>query len=143
MLAGQVPGVDVVITEGALRQAVGPPWVMREQLSLLATVAETGRAPATLAPRPGGADASWSLRVLPFAAGAHAAAGSGPMTLLRFAEATALGVVHLPALSGGISLEGRDDVTRYLRTFTGLQAAALTAARSARLLRALAGRYGD
>jgi transcriptional regulator with XRE-family HTH domain len=140
--AGQVPELDVVVTEGALRQAVGPPWVMREQLGLLAAVAETGLAPAFPAGCPGGAGPGWSLRVLPFAAGAHAAAGSGPMTVLRFAQAPALGVVHLPALSGGISLEGRDDVARYLRTFTGLRAAALDAPRSARLLRALAGRYG-
>ena len=147
-LSGQVPELDVVITEGALRQTVGPPWVMREQLGLLATVAETGMAPVAPGLPPGRADdnlagrgAGAALRVLPFAAGAHAAAGSGPMTLLRFAEAPAIGVVHLPALSGGISLEGRDDVTRYLRAFTQLRAAALNPARSARLLRALAGRY--
>ena len=143
VIAGQAPGLDLVITEGALRQAVGPRWVMREQLGLLATVAETGAGPASPAARAGGPGPRWSLRVLPFAAGAQAAAGSGPMTVLRFAEAPALGVVHLPALSGGISLEGRDDVARYLRTFTGLRAAALTGPRSARLLRALAGRYGD
>ena len=42
VLAGRAPRLEVVITEGALRQAVGPPRVMREQLGWLADVAETG-----------------------------------------------------------------------------------------------------
>jgi transcriptional regulator with XRE-family HTH domain len=135
VLAGRAPSLEIVITEGALRQVVGPPWVMREQLSLLADAAEKGtRAP--LAPE---TSARISLRVLPFTAGAHAAAGAGSMTLLRFAEAPEIGVVHLAALSGGVSLEGRDEVVRYLRTFTQLSAASLTAARSARLIRVIAG----
>jgi transcriptional regulator with XRE-family HTH domain len=138
VLGDRAAALDVVITEGAVRQTVGPPWVMREQLGLLATVAETGRAAAPAGQPAGLAE----LRVLPFTAGAHAAAGSGPMTLLRFAEAPAIGVVHLAALSGGVSLEGRDEIARYLRAFTQLRAAALTPSRSAKLLRALASRSG-
>jgi len=121
---------------------VGAPWVMRDQLTLLAAAAETGFADGVPAAEAAPGERSRvSLRVLPFAAGAHAAAGCGPMTLLRFAEAPEIGVVHLAALSGGVSLEGREEVGRYLRTFTQLRAAAFDQARSARLIRGLADRY--
>jgi transcriptional regulator with XRE-family HTH domain len=142
VLAGRVPGLDIVLTEGALRQTVGPPRVMREQLAQLAAVAETGftdgqhdaRVPAARRSRA-------SLRVLPFAAGAHAAAGCGSMTLLRFAETPEIGVVHLAALSGGVSLDGREEVSRYLRAFSSLRSAALSPSRSAQLIRAAARSY--
>jgi transcriptional regulator with XRE-family HTH domain len=141
VLADRAPGLDVVITEGALRQTVGPPRVMREQLARLAALAETGYADG-LPDGIGEAERSAvSLRVLPFAAGAHAAAGCGSMTLLRFAEAPEIGIVHLAALSGGISLEGRDEVGRYLRTFAQLRGASLPRSRSAHLIRAIARSY--
>ena len=79
--------------------------------------------------------------MLPFAAGAHAVAGCGPMTLLRFAEAPEIGVVHLAGLSGGVCLEGREEVARFLRTFAALRSAALPASRSAQLIRAVARSY--
>jgi hypothetical protein len=79
--------------------------------------------------------------VLPFAAGAHAAAGCGSMTLLRFAETPEIGVVHLAALSGGVSLDDREEVARYLRAFGELRSAALSPARSAQLIRAVARSY--
>jgi transcriptional regulator with XRE-family HTH domain len=141
VVAGRAPSLDVVLTEGALRQAVGPPRVMRQQLARLADLAEAGFA----ADLPGGAGegerSRVSLRVLPFAAGAHAVAGCGPMTLLRFAEAPEIGVVHLAGLSGGVCLEGRAEVTRFLRTFAALRSAALPASRSAQLIRAVARSY--
>jgi len=131
------PRLEVVIAEGALRQAVGGVRVMRRQLGWLAEVAEAGLV-QTL---PDGdevravARARVSLQVLPFAVGAHAAAACGPMTVLRFAQTQTLGVVHLSGLSGGVSLEDREEVARYLRTFGQLRSAALSAPASARLLR--------
>ena len=127
VVAGRAPDMvlDVVITEGALRQTVGAPRVMREQLGRLAAIAAAG----------------YPLRVLPFAAGTHAAAGCGSMTLLRFAEAPEIGVIHLAALSGGISLQGRDEVVRYQRAFDRLRAAALNPSRSAQLIRVLSRSY--
>lgn len=142
VVAGRAPHLDVVITEGALRQAVGPPRVMREQLARLAALTDAG-----VVDDPSGSDvtdaarSAISLRVLPFAAGAHAAAGCGSMTLLRFAETPDIGVIHLAALSGGISLEGREEVSRYLRTFAQLRSAALPPSRSAHLIRAIARAY--
>ena len=142
VVAGRAPSLDIVLTEGALRQTVGPPRVMREQLGRLADLADTGFADGL--PDSGIAEAERSrvsLRVLPFAAGAHAVAGCGSMTLLRFAEAPDIGVIHVAALSGGISLEGRDEVARFLRTFAGLRSAALSTSRSAHLIRAVARSY--
>jgi hypothetical protein len=132
-----------VITEGALRQTVGPARVMREQLAWLADAAEAGYVGPSGGSGVSGPRAPISLRVLPFTEGAHAAAGSGSMTLLRFAEAPEIGIVHLAALSGGVSLEGRAEVGRYLRTFTRLQAAALPPARSARVIRSIARGYNN
>jgi hypothetical protein len=140
VLGARSPRLEVVITEGALRQAVGGLRVMRGQLEWLAEVAEAGLV-ATL---PDGeetgpsAGARVSLQILPFAVGAHAAAGCGPMTVLRFAQGQGLGVVHLAGLSGGVSLEDREEVARYARTFGQLRSAALSASASARLLRAVA-----
>jgi transcriptional regulator with XRE-family HTH domain len=142
VVAGRAPGLDVVLTEGALRQTVGPARVMREQLGRLADLAETGFADGLPGgDAPGGPRSHVSLRVLPFAAGAHAAAGCGSMSLLRFAETPAVGVVHLPALSGGVSLEGREEVGRYTRTFAQLRSAAHSPSRSAQLIRSIARSY--
>jgi hypothetical protein len=142
VLAGRAPGLDIVLTEGALRQTVGEPRVMREQLGRLAAVAETGFTDGRRdADVPDGRRSRASLRVLPFAAGAHAAAGSGSMTLLRFADAPDIGVVHLAALSGGVSLDGREEVARYLRAFAQLRSAALSPSRSAQLIRVVARSY--
>jgi len=134
VLAERSPRLEFVITEGALHQVVGGPDVMRPQLARLASLAAgAGTAGATGATGP-----NISLQVLPFEAGAHAAAGCGSMAILRFADAPGLGVIHLAALSGGgagVGLEAAEDVARYIRTFARLRAAALTPAVSARLLR--------
>ena len=139
VLGARSPRLDVVITEGALRQAVGSPTAMRAQLEWLAAVAGAGRVTGL----PGGGSAPGGparvrLQVVPFAAGAQAAAGGGPMTILRFARNQGIGVVHLSGLSGGVSLEDAAEVGRYLRTFAQLRSAALDPAASARLLRAIA-----
>jgi transcriptional regulator with XRE-family HTH domain len=140
VLGARPTALEIVIAEGALRQAVGGRAVMRAQLGWLAAVAEAGRV-AGLPDGDGsasGGSARISLQVLPFAAGAHAAAGCGPMTILRFARNQGIGVVHLSGLSGGVSLEDAAAVGRYLRTFAQLRSAALAPAASARLLRAIA-----
>lgn len=119
------PALEVILGEGALHQAVGGSAVMRTQLMRLATTADRGE------------EAGITLRVLPFAAGAHAAAGCG-MSVLRFAGAAGVGVVHLGGLSGGVSLDGAEVLERYLRAFAQLRLAALAPAASACLLREMA-----
>lgn len=143
VLGARDPRLEFIVTEGALRQEVGGTYVMRAQLAELAMIAEASVGIA-------GARAAWrgrgkhvpgnvSLQVLPFTSGAHAAAGCGAMTMLRFTAAPDIGVIHLSGLAGGISLEGRDALARYLRAFSELRAAALTPAASARMLRVMAG----
>lgn len=112
--------LTVILGEAALHQAVGGPGVMAGQISHLVQLADDF-------PR-------LTLQVLPFAAGAHAAAGSASLAILRFPDAPSLGVVYLEALSGGVYLESQEDVARYIRAFALLRAAALSAADSARLL---------
>jgi transcriptional regulator with XRE-family HTH domain len=112
--------LSVILGEGALRQAVGGPSVMAGQISHLVRLIDDF--PDLI------------IQVLPFSAGAHAAAGSASLAILRFPDAPGLGVVYLEALSGGVYLESQEDVARYIRAFALLRAAALSAADSMRLL---------
>ena len=119
---------DVVLAEGAVRQLVGGPEVMRRQLRRL----------ANLGSGDGVAVGDVTVRILPFTAGAHPVASSCAVTLLRFATAPGVGVVHLSGLSGGVSLEAQDDLARYARALALLRATALPPAASAQLLRDMA-----
>jgi transcriptional regulator with XRE-family HTH domain len=112
--------LSVVLGEAALHQAVGGPGVMAGQVRHLAWLA--GHVPGL------------TIQVLPFTAGAHAAAGSGSLAVLRFPDAPGLGVVYLEALSGGVYLESQEDVARYIRAFALLRSAALSPAESTQLL---------
>jgi transcriptional regulator with XRE-family HTH domain len=112
--------LSVVLGEAALHQAVGGPGVMARQASHLTRLAR--HVPGL------------TLQVLPFTAGAHAAAGSASLAILRFPDAPGVGVVYLEALSGGVYLESQEDVARYIRAFALLRSAALSPADSARLL---------
>jgi len=112
--------LGVVLAEGALHQVVGGAGVLAAQIGHLIELG--GDCPAI------------TIQVLPFSAGAHAAAGSGSLTILRFPDAPSLGVVYLEALSGGVYLESQADVARHVRAFALLRAAALSPADSARLL---------
>ncbi len=112
--------LSVILGEGALHQAVGGAEVMAGQISHLVRLIDDF--PGLI------------VQVLPFSAGAHAAAGSASLAILRFPDAPSLGVVYLEALSGGVYLESQEDVARYIRAFALLRAAALSAADSMRLL---------
>ena len=115
--------IGVVLGEGALHQAVGGGGVLAGQISHLIKL--SAECPAI------------TIQVLPFSAGARAAAGGGSLAILRFPDAPSLGVVHLGAVSGGVYLESQADVARYIRAFTLLRASALSPADSDRLLRSL------
>jgi hypothetical protein len=123
VLSGSRP-IGVVLGEGALHQAVGGTDVLAGQISHLGKL--NTEYPAV------------TIQVLPFSAGAHAAAGGGSLAILRFPGAPSLGVVSLDALSGGVYLESQADVERYVRAFALLRASALSPADSGRLLRSLA-----
>ncbi len=120
---GSPARLGVILGEGALHQAVGGPDVLAGQITHLIKLAADY--PAV------------TIQVLPFSAGAHVAAGSGSLAILRFPDAPSLGVVYLEALSGGVYLEDQADVARYVRAFALLRAAALSPADSVYLLRNL------
>lgn len=115
------PEIVVVIGEAALRQAVGGREVMRAQLASLADI--SSKFP------------EMSIRVLPFACGAHAAGAAGSFTVLRYAEASDLGVVHLAGISGGAFLDDQQDVMAYASAFEQLEMSALSPHASACLIR--------
>jgi hypothetical protein len=119
------PRLWVILGEGALHQEVGGPGVLAGQIRHLVQLSEDLP--------------DLTLQVLPFSAGAHAAAGSASLAILRFSDAPSLGVVYVEALSGGVYLESQADVARYIRAFALLRASALSAADSVLLLRGLGG----
>jgi transcriptional regulator with XRE-family HTH domain len=114
--------VNVVIGEAALRQQVGSHRVTAGQLDHLSALS---------------GNASVTVQVLPFTAGAQAASGTASFTLLRFGGDIA--VVFVPALTGGIFIDDPAEVASYLHAFTWLRAGALTGPDTARLLRDTAG----
>ena len=112
-----------VLSEGALRQMVGGGDVMRAQLRHLIDIGDRQR--------------NVSLQVLPFAAGAHAAT-SGPFVIITFPGAPDLAVVYLEGHTGGIYLDGEEEVARYTLAFEHLRAAALATAATVSLIEGIA-----
>jgi transcriptional regulator with XRE-family HTH domain len=126
ILGERRPELAVVIGEAVLHQVVGSTAVMQAQLARLTEM-------TTTCPQ-------ITLQVLPFANGAHPAGASGPLSILRFADASSLGLVHLPGPSGGIFLDSPTDVASHARAFVLLSASALTPAATAQVLRGMAAR---
>jgi transcriptional regulator with XRE-family HTH domain len=120
ILGGRQTELAVVIGEAALHQVAGGTGVMRAQLAQLAQAC--------------GDSSQVTCQVLRYSQGADVIANAGPFTILRFAGTYGLGVVHLPAPSGGVLLDSPHDVACYLKVFTHLRAAALTPTASAQLL---------
>jgi hypothetical protein len=118
------PQLTVVISEATLRQEVGGPQVMNDQLARLVRCA--GEYPGI------------TLRVLPFRAGAHAASGSPSHTIMRFPHAPGLGIVSIQALSTGVYLDSPEDVARYQNMFALLGTSALSPTDSAQLIAQIA-----
>jgi transcriptional regulator with XRE-family HTH domain len=119
------PDVHLIIGEAALHQQVGGAGVMLQQLRQIACTAGDSNAV--------------TVQVLPFESGAHAATGDGSLALLHVTETLGLGVVHVGGISGGVCLEGANDLTAYAEVFDQLRAFALSPAKSALMLRGLAG----
>src|ERR1035441_879652 len=126
ILGERRPELAVIIGEAALHQVVSGTEVMRAQLAHLAEMS--------------GTHPQITIQVLPFVGGAHPAGGSGPFSILRFADAPSLGVVHLPGPCGGIILDSPPDVASHAQVFTLLSASALTPAATVQLLQDMAAR---
>lgn len=126
ILEDRSASIEVVLTEAALRQQVGDAAVMHEQLRRLIELATGNRYP-------------WiSLRVVPFSAGAVAAAGFAAFSVLHFKALPAFGIVHLAGTGGGICLEQPEDAFAHGAAFAQTQVKALSHAESLALLRRMA-----
>ncbi|MEU5040519.1 MULTISPECIES: helix-turn-helix domain-containing protein [Streptomyces] len=122
-LVGEAPlELWAVLAEGVLRQQVGGPTVMREQLEHLATMAE----------RP-----NITVQVLPFSRGAHSGM-FGPYLLLSFPRVSALDLVLTETPIGNIWMEQESEVAHYRELFDDARTSALPPTESLRLIRRIA-----
>jgi transcriptional regulator with XRE-family HTH domain len=112
-----------VVDEAALHRSVGGRDVLREQLDQMAAFAELDTV---------------ILRVLPFAAGAHAALAS-EFTILNFGHLDEPDMAYVEHALGALSLDKDGDVTRARLTFERVLSDALDPAESLALIRGLAG----
>ncbi|MDL4770728.1 helix-turn-helix domain-containing protein [Actinomadura xylanilytica] len=119
--AVDAPQMHVVVSEGALRQKIGGPEVMREQLRRLGAACDQD---------------SMAIQVLPFDAGAHPAMQSG-FHLLSFVEPDPT-VAHIAYRTGGLYLEQPSEVDVYEDLFDRLCAKALDAEASRTLIERIA-----
>jgi transcriptional regulator with XRE-family HTH domain len=107
-----------VLDEAVLRRPAGRPGVMRRQLQHLLEAAD----------RP-----NVTIQVIPFAAGAHAAAG-GPFSILRFAERDLPDVVYLEQLTSALYLDKRETVDHYLAVMERLCLEATPSSSTAKII---------
>ena len=115
------PELWAVLDEAALRRPVGGPTVMRAQLRHLLEVIELPNV---------------TLQIVPFRAGAHAAAG-GPFTILRFPGPDVPDVVYLEQLNSALYLGQPDAVIDYMTVMNQLCVQAETGTVSRDMLGAL------
>jgi transcriptional regulator with XRE-family HTH domain len=111
--------VTAVIGEAALRQQVGSPQVTSAQLRYLAEV--SGSCPHV------------SIRILPFAAGAHASSGAG-FRVLQFSQVPSFGLVHIDGPGDGVCTDDPAAVTACTTAFRHMQQYSLTSQESAAML---------
>ena len=113
----------VVISEAAVRQVVGGPAVMRQQVGHLVAVGESAQV---------------GLQVLPFDGLIHPAPDLGALSIVYFGKAQAdLSAAYLPGATAGQLFTGTDAFP-YFHAWEQLEAYALAPEESAALLRQLA-----
>jgi transcriptional regulator with XRE-family HTH domain len=110
-----------VLDEAVLRRPAGRPGVMRRQLQHLLEAAD----------RP-----NVTIQIIPFAAGAHAAAG-GPFSILRFADRDLPDVVYLEQLTSALYLDKRETVDHYMAVMDRLCLEASPSAATAKTINAI------
>jgi transcriptional regulator with XRE-family HTH domain len=122
LLTGPQPAhLWAVLDEAVLRRPAGRPGVMRRQLQHVLQVAE----------RP-----NVTIQIIPFAVGAHAAAG-GQFSILRFAEHDLPDVVYLEQLTSALYLDKRETVDHYMAVMDRLCLEAAPAASTAKAINAI------
>ena len=111
------PKLDAIIDEAVLHRPIGGPEIMSAQISRVIEACELPNV---------------TVRVLPFAAGAHPALDS-TFILLEFEESVP-GVVYVEGLVGHLLLERASDVQRYLQVFERLRTTSLNERKSLDLM---------
>ncbi|MET9807397.1 helix-turn-helix domain-containing protein [Streptomyces halstedii] len=114
--------VHAVIWEAALRQMIGGPRAMRQQLRHLCELMEAPNI---------------DVQVLPFRAGVHSC-GGGPFNILSFAEEGAVDVVHMDGLRSTNWVEGAEESAAYTELFTRTCATSLSPYDSLRFVESIA-----
>jgi transcriptional regulator with XRE-family HTH domain len=122
LLTGPRPAhLWAVLDEAVLRRPAGRPGVMRRQLQQILQAAENPNV---------------TIQVVPFAVGAHAAAG-GPFSILRFSERDLPDVVYLEQLASALYLDKRETVDHYMAVMERLCLEATPAASTAKVINAI------
>jgi len=104
------PRYHVVLDEAVMRRGVGGSALMAAQLDKILATVRSGKA---------------AVQIIPFAAGAYAAA-DGYFVLLEFEEDSNLWpIVFIEGLAGNQYLQHRDDIARYRETIEYLRGLAL------------------
>ncbi|MDJ0379345.1 helix-turn-helix transcriptional regulator [Streptomyces sp. G-G2] len=111
-----------ILAEGVLRQQVGGPTVMRDQLEHLADMAE---------------QPNITVQVLPFSRGAHSGM-FGPYLLMSFPRIAAQSLVLTETPTGNIWMEQESEVARYRELFDDARTSALPPTESLGLIRHIA-----
>ncbi|MDT0346026.1 helix-turn-helix domain-containing protein [Streptomyces litchfieldiae] len=125
------PAVRFVLSDAVLRRPIGGPAVMARQLAHIIFEAEIP---------------NLALRVVPFAAGAHAGIITGPFIVLRFPEdgngtASEPPTVYADGFTGGLYLDKPSEVDQYDAAFQRMWDAALDEQASLRLIAEVARSY--
>lgn len=119
------PRIDVVLDEATLHRQTGGPAVIREQLTHLVDLARSGLT---------------TIQVLPFTSTIYTPLGQ--FVILRFGDAGDNDVVYLESTGVEDVLDHPEAVDAHLKTFEGLQRAALDPAASLARIQELADRLG-
>ncbi|MCU1644193.1 MAG: helix-turn-helix protein [Nocardia sp.] len=114
-LADAAFAVDVILWESVLRDQIGGPGVMAEQLLRIAAI---GQLP------------NISVRIVPFDASGHLGSVVGSFVLLEFPQLAATGLIEPPVVfveeyAGDLYLEREAEVQRYRDAFTEISRVAV------------------
>jgi transcriptional regulator with XRE-family HTH domain len=113
------PRYQVILDEAVMHRGVGGPALMAAQLDKILDIVRSGKA---------------LVQIIPFVAGAYAAA-DGYFVLLEFEEdSNLLPMVFIEGLSGNQYLQRRDDIARYSETIEYLRGRALNSSDSMALM---------
>jgi transcriptional regulator with XRE-family HTH domain len=107
-----------ILTEGVVRQQIGGPAIMAEQLRRLMSLS---RPP------------EMTIQVIPFSQGAYTSTG-GAFALYSYPDPLDLDIVHTDYLDGALYLEEDATVEKYRRALDGLRTAALSSRQSMELI---------